>query len=94
LIQIDKTKPALGKAALKSTEIRNLIQLKNEMIEDSNYRRKVAAEVVELLTDAAQVIKDDPAFFEVYLPVKVTLKVHIFRININSFVILELFARM
>lgn len=61
----------------KSTDIRNLIRLTNEMLEDVNYRRRVAKEVFEILTEAAQVtIRDDPAvFFEVYIPVKVTLKV-------------------
>jgi len=51
------------------------------MIEDVNYRRKVAKEIVGMFTDAAQVIKEDPAFFEVYLPVKVTLKVRCFLAN-------------
>lgn len=55
------------------------------MIEDVNYRRKVAKEVVELLTDAAQTIREDPAFFEVYLPVKVTLKVRKFLRQSNPF---------
>ncbi|KAI6184248.1 Nucleolar complex protein 2-like protein [Aphelenchoides bicaudatus] len=74
LIQIDKTKPSQGKSTQKATQIRNFIQLKNEMLKDVNYRRKVAKEIAEVLADAAQVIKEDPAFFEVYIPVKVTLK--------------------
>jgi hypothetical protein len=44
------------------------------MVEDVNCRRKVAKEVFELLSESAQVVKDDPAFYEIYMPVKVTLK--------------------
>jgi hypothetical protein len=58
------------------------------MFEDVNCRRKVAKEVFELLSEAAQVIKDDPAFFEVYMPVKVILKVNI--ISIFEFLLIFL----
>jgi hypothetical protein len=45
------------------------------MLEDVSYRRRAAKEVFGILFDSVQVIKDDPAFFEIYIPVKVTLKV-------------------
>lgn len=62
------------------------------MLEDANYRRKVAKEIFEVLSESAELIKDDPAFFEVYVPVKITLKV--IPIHWIGSTCLELLARM
>lgn len=55
--------------------MRNVIRLTNEMLEDVDCRRRVAKEIFEMLSESANVIRENPAFFEVYIPVKVTLKV-------------------
>lgn len=75
LLKIDKEKPLHTKVTQKTKEIRDLISLKNEMLEDANYRRKAAKEIFEVLSESVEMIKNDPAFFEVYVPVKITLKV-------------------
>jgi len=74
LARIDQKKPSNVKILQKSIEMKNIIRLTNEMVEDVDCRRKVAQEVFDLLSKSAQIIQDDPAFFEVYTPVKVMLK--------------------
>jgi hypothetical protein len=74
-MRIDQKKPSSTKVLQKSTEMRNLIRLTKEMLDDVNYRRRVAKEIFEMMTESANIIRDDPAFFEVYIPVKITLKV-------------------
>ncbi|KAI6172045.1 hypothetical protein M3Y98_00929500 [Aphelenchoides besseyi] len=74
LIAIDVKPPSHSKVLQKTTEIRNLIRLTREMLDDVNYRRLVAKEIFELFSTAIEVLKDEPAFLEVYSPVKLNLK--------------------
>ncbi|KAI6242909.1 hypothetical protein M3Y99_00200200 [Aphelenchoides fujianensis] len=68
LTMIDRTKPAHSKGMKKQTNVRNLIRLTREMLEDANYRRQVAKEIFELFTTAVEILKDEPAFLEVFSP--------------------------
>jgi hypothetical protein len=61
----------------KTVELKDLIRLSNEMLDDVNYRRKVAREIYTLMTEAVEIIHEEPAFFEVYAPIKPTLKVNL-----------------
>lgn len=75
LLQVDKSKPTIGKGSQKLIEITETLRLSKLQLSDNGIRQALGEELFKLALECSIAIKTHPAFSEIIIPLERRIKV-------------------
>lgn len=78
LLQVDKSKPAIGKGSQKLVEITEVLRLSKLQLSDTGIRQALGEELFKLCLECSIALKTHPAFSEIIAPLVGQIKVVFF----------------
>ncbi|KAI1720017.1 noc2p family domain-containing protein [Ditylenchus destructor] len=74
LVDIDTKKPQMGKGSTEVVGIEEMLRLSKIQLNDAGYRHRLAEELFKVCVEAADLLKGDPAFTVLVVPIDQDLK--------------------